>query len=114
MKKLSRMLLCAATSIAFADLAGAATNTDIRSMMNVLDNTAPAIHNYFALTGTVHTIQKAESDPSTIACFVVDDGKLLISVFNRTEPSCVVHPGDRIVVKYLKDRQDYPVLVKKR
>ena len=85
MKKWSRMLLCAATSIAFADLSGAVTNTDIRSMMNVLDNTAPAIHNYFALTGTVHTIQKAESDPSTIACFVVDDGELLVQHVSRPD-----------------------------
>ena len=98
MKKWSRMLLCAATSIAFADLSGAVTNTDIRSMMNVLDNTAPAIHNYFALTGTVHTIQKAESDPSTIACFVVDDGELLVSVFNRAPSPVALQQGDRVFI----------------
>ena len=91
-------LLCAFSSIALADLPGTVTNTDVRSMMNVLDNTAPAIHNYFALTGTVHTIQKAESDPSTIACFVIDDGELLASVFNRTQPAVALHPGDRIAV----------------
>ena len=98
MKRLIQTLVCALSSIALADLPGTVTNTDVRSMMNVLDNTVPSIHNYFTLTGTVHTIQKADNDPSTIACFVIDDGELLVSVFNRTEPSCVVHPGDRIAV----------------
>ncbi|MCR5752447.1 MAG: sensor histidine kinase [Kiritimatiellae bacterium] len=98
MKKATRTLLCALSSIALVDLPVAVTNTDIRSMMNVWDSTTPGHHNFFALTGTVHTIQTADSDPSTTACFAVDDGRLLVSVFNRTDPLCNPHPGDRVVV----------------
>jgi len=98
MKKVFQTLVCAFLPIALVDLSGAVTNTDIRSMMDVWDITTPGYHNFFALTGTVHTILKADNDPSTIACFAIDDGKLLVSVFNRTDPLCNPHPGDRIVV----------------
>ncbi len=98
MRKTILTFVCAFSAIALADPPGAPTKTDIRSMMNVWDSTAPGYHNLFTVTGTVHTVDKSGSDPSTIACFVIDDGELLLSVFNRTEPSHVVHPGDRIVV----------------
>ena len=54
MKRTLRTLLWALPSLALADPSGAVTNTDVRSMMDVLDVTAPTRHNYFALTGTVH------------------------------------------------------------
>ena len=97
MKKWTQTLLCALSSIAIADLSGAVTNTSIRSMMDIWDGTTPGYHNIFTLTGTVHTIRTPVNDPSTVPSFVIDDGELLISVFNKTEPSRVVHPGDRIV-----------------
>ena len=97
MKKVTRTLLCAFSSIALADLSGAVTNTNIRSMMNVWDDTTPGHHNLFALTGTVHTILTSAQDPSAVPCFVVDDGELLISIFNETRSPGGLHSGDRIV-----------------
>ncbi len=81
---------------AFANLASV-TNTDIRSMMDVWDDLAPGHHNVFALTGTVHTVLTSIRAPSSAPCFVIDDGELLLSVFNETRPPVDLHPGDRIV-----------------
>ena len=97
MEKSNRTLLCAFSSIALASLHGAVANTDIRSMMDVWDVTTPGQHNLFALTGTVHTILASGRDPSSVPCFVIDDGELLVSIFNKTQPPCGLNPGDRIV-----------------
>jgi len=97
MKKLTQTLLCAFSSIALANLSGAATNTDVKSMMSVWDGTTPGQHNRFAVTGTVHTAITSARDPSTVPCFVLDDGELLVSVFNKTQPPRSLNPGDRIV-----------------
>ncbi len=96
MKKLVWMLLCALSSIALAGVSGAATNADIRSMMDVWDDMTPGHHNYFALTGTVHTVPLSVRAPSSAPSFVIDDGELLLSVFNETRPPVDLHPGDRI------------------
>ena len=98
MKKWIQTLLCALSSIAIADLSGAVTNTSIRSMMNIWDDTTPGYHNIFTLTGTVHTIRTPVNDPLTVPSFVIDDGELLISIFNKTEPPISPHLGDRIIV----------------
>ena len=98
MKKWIQTLLCALSSIAIADLSGAVTNTSIRSMMDVWDGTTPGYHNIFTLTGTVHTIRTPVNDPLTVPSFVIDDGELLISIFNKTEPPISPHLGDRIIV----------------
>ena len=97
MKKLVWMLLCALPSIALADSSGVVTNTDVRSMLDVWDSTTTGLHNLFALTGTVHRTYTSGDDSTTVPSFVIDDGELLISVFNRTEPPIDPHPGDRIV-----------------
>ncbi len=97
MRKWSQTLLCALSSIAITDLSGAVTNASIRSMMDVWDNTTPGYHNIFTLTGTVHTIRTPVNDPSTVPSFVIDDGELLVSIFNKTEPPISPHLGDRIV-----------------
>jgi len=89
------MLLYAATSIALADLSGAVTNTDIRTMMDVWDCTTTGTHNFFAITGTVHTILSS-TETSPAASFIIDDGELLIPVFNRTPSPVALHQGDRI------------------
>ena len=99
MKKLTQTLLCAFSSIALANLSGAATNTDVKSMMSVWDGTTPGQHNRFAVTGTVHTAITSARDPSTVPCFVLDDGELLVSVFNKTQPPRSLNPGDRIVAR---------------
>lgn len=96
MKTLLRTLLWAVPSFALADSPGVATNTDIRAMMEVLDETAAGRHNFFALTGTVHTVVRPADGPSAVACFTLDDGELLATVFNETRPSVAVRPGDRI------------------
>ena len=96
MKRTLLTLMWALPSLAFADPSGAATNTDVRSMMDVLDVTAPARHNYFALTGTVHSLLAPGRDPSPASSFVLDDGELLVSVFNATRPAVGLRPGDRI------------------
>jgi len=98
MKKTIWTMFCALASIALADIPGAVTNTDVRSMMNVWDTTIPAVHNYFSLTGTVHTMVASIHNPSDVPSFVIDDGELLISVFNRTEPTVAVNVGDRVAV----------------
>ena len=97
MRKWSQTLLCVLSSIAITDLSGAVTNASIRSMMDVWDNTTPCYHNIFTLTGTVHTIRTPVNDPSTVPSFVIDDGELLVSIFNKTEPPISPHLGDRIV-----------------
>ncbi len=102
MKKLSRAFLCAflsiaIASIAFAGVSAAVTNTDISSMMSVWDRTTPGQHNLFALTGTVHAVRSSDGAPSTVPSFVLDDGELLISVFNESHSRDGLHPGDRIV-----------------
>ena len=96
MKRTLLTLMWALPSLAFADPSGAATNTDVRSMMDVLDVTAPARHNYFALTGTVHSLLATGRDPSPASSFVLDDGELLVSVFNASQPAVGLRPGDRI------------------
>ncbi len=90
-------LVSALASIALAESSGSVTNTDIRSMMDVWDRTTTGLHNFFSLTGTVHSTVGSGTDNSPVNSFVVDDGELLISVFNRTDPSVAVNPGDRIV-----------------
>ena len=67
-------------------------------MMNIWDDTTPGYHNIFTLTGTVHTIRTPVNDPLTVPSFVIDDGELLISIFNKTEPPIGPHLGDRIIV----------------
>lgn len=111
MKKTIRTLLCAVSSIALGDPSVAVTNTDVRSMMNVWDSTTTGRHNYFALTGTVHSIISLDAHS-----FVIDDGELLISVFNRTEPHVALHQGDRIAAagifglkKYAYGNEPYAV-----
>ena len=89
-------LLCALSSIALADGPVAVTNTDIRTMMDVWDITEPGQHNHFALTGTVQTILASVNETSPAPSFVLDDGELLIPVFNRTESPVILHTGDRI------------------
>ena len=65
-------------------------------MMDVWDDMTPGCPNFFALTGTVHTILTSIRAPSSAPCFVIDDGELLLSVFNETHPPVDLHPGDRI------------------
>ena len=96
MKKLTQVLLCTAASIALADLPGAVTNTDIKTMMNVWDRTTTGTHNFFALTGTVHVILSSAAETSPAAPFVIDDGELLIPVFNRTPSPVALKQGDRV------------------
>ena len=103
MKKWTQMLLCAAASIALADLPGAVTNTEIRSMMGIWDSTTPGTHNFFALTGTVHTILSSATEKTPAASFIVDDGELLIPVFNRTPSPVALHQGDRIFASFITD-----------
>ena len=98
MKKWTQMLLCAAASIALADLPGAVTNTEIRSMMGIWDSTTPGTHNFFALTGTVHTILSSATETTPAASFIVDDGELLIPVFNRAPSPVALQQGDRIFI----------------
>ena len=97
MKRTLRTLLWALPSLALADPSGAVTNTDVRSMMAVWDDTAPGRHNFFAVTGTVHTILMPGREPSAAPAFVLDDGELLVSVFNESQPTVGLRPGDRIV-----------------
>ena len=97
MRKLTRALLWAVPSIALADPSGAVTNTDVRSMMAVWDSTTPGRHNLFAVTGTVHTILMPGREPSAAPAFVLDDGELLVSVFNESQTTVGLRPGDRIV-----------------
>ena len=97
MKRTLRTLLWALPSIALADPSGAVTNTDVRSMMAVWDDTTPGRHNLFAVTGTVHTILMPGREPSAAPAFVLDDGELLVSVFNESQPTVGLRPGDRIV-----------------
>ena len=98
MKKWTQMLLCAAASIALADLPGAVTNTEIRSMMSIWDSTTPGTHNFFALTGTVHTILSSATETTPAASFTVDDGELLIPVFNRAPSPVALQQGDRVFI----------------
>ena len=97
MKRTLRTLLWALPSIVLADLPDAVTNTDVRSMMAVWDDTTPGRHNLFAVTGTVHTILMPSREPSDAPAFVLDDGELLVSVFNESQPTVGLRPGDRIV-----------------
>ena len=89
--------LCAVPFVALADPSGAVTNTDVRSMMEVWDRATPGDHNLFAVTGTVHRIYASSDDSSAVPCFVLDDGDLLATVFNETQPPVGLHSGDRIV-----------------
>lgn len=91
-----QMLICSLSSLALAGVSSAVTNTDIRTMMNIWDDTVPGHHNYFALTGTVHTILSSTREPSSTPSFVIDDGELLIPVFNRTQPHVALRQGDRV------------------
>ena len=116
MKTVIQTLLCALTSIALADLPGAVTHTAVRSMMSTWDTTAPGQHNAFALTGTVHTLYKPLHGSETDSCFVIDDGDLLLSVFNETPAPVGLHPGDRIAAtgifglkKYVYGNEPYAV-----
>ena len=97
MKRLIRTLLWALPALALADPSGAVTNTDVRSMMDVWDVTATGLHNYFSLTGTVHSVLASSGDPSDVARFVLDDGELLVSVFCEAELPTGLRPGDRVV-----------------
>ena len=98
MRNLTRTLLWALPSFALAaDPSGAVTNTDVRSMMDVWDSTAPGLHNHFALTGSVHRILASARTASAVPCFVLDDGELLVSVFSEADLPGDLRPGDRIV-----------------
>ena len=83
-------LLCAVSLLAALGLHGAETCTDIRSMMQVWDTTEPTLAHTFTLTGTVHT--------TLDGLFVIDDGSLLISVLNRTDPHVELRPGNRVTI----------------
>ena len=98
MRNLIRTLLFALPSFALAaDPSGAVTNTDVRSMMDVWDSTTTGLHSYFALTGSVHRILASSRTASTVPCFVLDDGDLLVSVFSEADLPSGLRPGDRIV-----------------
>ena len=97
MRNLIRTLLFALPSFALADPSGAVTNTDVRSMMDVWDSTRTGLHNYFALTGSVHRILASSRTASAVPCFVLDDGELLVSVFSEADLPSGLRPGDRIV-----------------
>lgn len=97
MKRTLRTLLWALPSLALADPSGVVTNTDVRSMMDVWDSTTTGLHNYFALTGSVHRILASARTASAVPCFVLDDGELLVSVFGETDLPGGLRPGDRIV-----------------
>jgi len=84
------MLLCVAASAAHLNLPGAETCSDIQSMMNVWDSTAPSLSYPFALTGTVHS--------AVGSTFVLDDGNLLVPVLNMTEPHVDLHDGNRVAL----------------
>lgn len=79
------------------NLSGTVTNTSIQSMMNTWETTEPGRHNRFSLTGTIHTTRASDQNLSEVPCFVIDDGKRLISVFNKTRPHVRLNPGDHIV-----------------
>ena len=91
-----RALLRVFSFLALAGISGAATNASVRSMMDVWDGMAPGEHNFFALTGTVHTLIESVREPSPVPCIVLDDGDLLVSVFNETQPPVGLGPGDRV------------------
>ncbi|MBQ3808398.1 MAG: sensor histidine kinase [Kiritimatiellae bacterium] len=109
MRKTTRKLLCVVSSIALSCLSGAATSTDIKSMMDVWDKTTPGEHNLFALTGVVHTTNISARDTHPAPSFAIDDGYLLVSVFNKTQPPVVLHQGDHIAVSgfFGLKKQDY-------
>lgn len=92
----SRTLLCAVLAFAFAGISGAATTTDVRTMLDVWDDMAPGVHGAFALTGTVHTLLEPATESPGTPAFVLDDGELLVSVFNETRPPVGLRPGDRV------------------
>ena len=63
--------------------------------MDVWDCTTTGTHKFVANTGTVHTILSS-TETSPAASFIIDDGELLIPVFNRTPSPVALHQGDRI------------------
>ena len=67
-------------------------------MMGIWDSTTPGTHNFFALTGTVHTILSSATETTPAASFIVDDGELLIPVFNRAPSPVALQQGDRIFI----------------
>jgi hypothetical protein len=97
MKKILQTILFSSLSIAITGISGAAPNTNIKSMINVWDKTTPGYHNIFTLTGTVHSVSKSPQATTNTAAFVIDDGELLISVFNETKPLMKLQAGERIV-----------------
>ena len=97
MKKILQTILFSSLSIAITGISGAAPNTNIKSMINVWDKTTPGYHNIFTLTGTVHSVSKSPQSTTSTAAFVIDDGELLISVFNETKPLMKLQAGERIV-----------------
>ena len=62
-------------------------------MMGIWDSTTPGTHNFFALTGTVHTILSSATETTPAASFIVDDGELLIPVFNRAPSPVALQQG---------------------
>lgn len=86
---------------------GSITNTCVRSMMDIWDRSIPGQHNLFAITGVVHTAHTTGLDPVFVQDFVVDDGELLISVFNKAIPAAAPKPGDRVVVSGIFGQKKY-------
>lgn len=76
-------------------------------MMSVWDRSIPGRHNLFTLTGIVHTAHTTGRDPAAVQDFVIDDGELLISVFNKAIPSAAPKPGDRIAVSGIFGQKKY-------
>ena len=84
------LLLCALPALVPPLPSGTGVCSNVRSMTDVWDRTAPTIAYGFALTGTVHSAGEA--------AFVFDDGEQLIPVINRTDPAIRPNAGDRIAM----------------
>ena len=80
---------------------------NIRSMMSVWDGSIPGQHNLFTLTGIVHTANTTSRTPSSVPDFVIDDGELLVSIFNKAVPPATPKPGDRIAVSGIFGQKKY-------
>ena len=82
-------LICAVTALVPPQPSVTGVYSDIPSMMDVWDRTAPTIAYTFALTGTVHSADNSS--------FIFGNGDRLIPV-NCTQPSFRPKAGDRIAM----------------
>lgn len=90
MKEVIQSILCGVSAVTLANLPAAEVCSNVRSMMDTWDNTAPAIPHSFTMTGTVHYANSS--------AFVFDDGDLLVQVLNRTDPHIELKTGNRIAI----------------